>query len=95
MSAVVAVSAMGLTSDWLGRILDSNSVGQLLELSKRYKFHAGLEGGEGETFVLDAPCFRERIEIRSAEKRWKGDSGTLEITDAALIRKIRKKEQGV
>jgi ABC transporter with metal-binding/Fe-S-binding domain ATP-binding protein len=88
VSVVVAVSAMGLTSDWLGRVLDNHSVNELVELSKRYKFHAGLEGGEGETFVLDAPCFRDRVEIRSAEKHWKGDSGTLEITDAALIHKL-------
>jgi len=95
VSAVVAVSAMGLTGEWLGRILDHDSVNQLLELSKRYRFHAGLEGGEGETFVLDAPCFKDRIEIHSMEKHWKGDSGSLEITDAALVSKFRKKEQEV
>jgi len=84
---VVSVSALGLDQTWLGRKLDGPSIDELVALGRRFRFHVGLEGGEGETFVLDAPFFSKRIEILSSEKHWKGDSGYLEITDAALVSK--------
>jgi len=87
ISIVVGVSAMGLDQKWLGRVLDQAAVDELIDLSRKYRFHAGLEGGEGETFVLDAPSFTKRVEVRSGIPRWRGDSGYYEITDAALVPK--------
>ena len=86
---VVSVSALGLDQSWLGRVLDDRSIGELVALGTKYRFHVGLEGGEGETFVLDAPLFSQRIEVKSATKHWSGDSGHLEITDALLTAKPR------
>lgn len=85
--AIVSVSAMGLGQEWLGRVLDHRAIEELVALGKKYRFHVGFEGGEGETFVLDAPSFARRVELRSAEKHWRGDSGYLEITDAVLVQK--------
>jgi ABC transporter with metal-binding/Fe-S-binding domain ATP-binding protein len=87
---MVSVSALGLDEGWLGRRLDGSSVDELVALGKKFKFHIGLEGGEGETFVLDAPFFSKRIEIRSSSIHWHGDSGYLEITDAALVPRSRR-----
>jgi diphthine-ammonia ligase len=84
---VVSVSALGLDQGWLGRVLDNEAIDELVTLGKRFKFHVGLEGGEGETFVVDAPFFSSRIDVRSAVKHWQGDSGYLEITDAILVPK--------
>ncbi len=89
---VVSVSALGLDEGWLGRELDGSAIDELVALGKRFKFHVGLEGGEGETFVLDAPLFSKQIEVRSAVKHWRGDSGYLEITDAALVPKATQTE---
>jgi diphthine-ammonia ligase len=89
---IVSVSALGLDQGWLGRELDESSIDELVTLGRRFKFNVGLEGGEGETFVLDAPFFSQRVEVRSAVKHWQGDSGYLEITDAALIPKPRRTE---
>lgn len=89
---VVSVSAMGLNRDWLGRILDQDAIDELVTLGKRYRFHVGLEGGEGETFVLDAPSFARRVEVESAERHWKGDSGYFEITNAVLVPKATRRE---
>ena len=86
---IVSVSALGLDETWLGRELDESSVAELVALSRKYTFHAGLEGGEGETFVLDAPFFSRTIRIRSARKHWRGDSGAFEIRDAVLVQKVR------
>ncbi len=84
---VVSVSALGLDQSWLGRILDDSAIDDLVTLSKKFRFHAGLEGGEGETFVLDCPLFRASVEVREAVPRWKGDSGIYEILDAGLAPK--------
>ncbi len=85
---VVSVSALGLNQGWLGRALDREAIDELVVLGKKYRFHIGLEGGEGETFVLDAPFFSRRLEILSSTRHWKGDSGYLEIIDAALVAKL-------
>lgn len=90
---VVSVSALGLGEEWLGRTLGPSSVEELVALGRKYKFHAGLEGGEGETFVLDSPLFFRRIEVRSSVKHWNGDSGYLDITDAVLVEKSRQTAQ--
>jgi len=84
---VVSVSALGLDRRWLGRILDYAAIDELVALSRRFRFHPGLEGGEGETFVLDCPMFRATVEVKRAETHWKGDSGTHEILDARLVPK--------
>ena len=89
---IVSVSALGLDQEWLGRELDEPSITELVALGRRYRFHVGLEGGEGETFVQDAPFFSRTISIRSFERHWSGDSGYLEIKDAVLVPKARKEE---
>ena len=89
---VVSVSALGLDQSWLGRELDHDAIGELVALGRKYRFHVGLEGGEGETFVLDGPPFSRRVVVRSAARHWRGDSGYLEITSAGLEAKARGTE---
>lgn len=88
---VVSVSALGLDQHWLGRVLDEQAVDELVELGRKFRFHAGLEGGEGETFVLDCPLFRSRIEVLESSLRWRGDSGYLQITKARPVPKESQK----
>ena len=84
VAIVVGVSALGLDERWLGRTLDGEAVDELVSLAKRFRFHAGLEGGEGETFVLDCPLFRRKLSVQESVRHWKGDSGYLEIKKARL-----------
>ena len=84
---VVSVSALGLDQSWLGRILDSQAVDELVALGAKFRFNVGLEGGEGETFVLDCPLFKKRVEVQESTKHWRGDSGYLQITKARLVPK--------
>jgi diphthine-ammonia ligase len=49
--------------------------------------HPFLEGGEGETAVLDAPFFKQRITITDSEMTSKGDTAELMIRDALLVEK--------
>jgi ABC transporter with metal-binding/Fe-S-binding domain ATP-binding protein len=91
---MVSVSALGLDERWLGRSLDPSAIDDLVRLGKKFRFHIGLEGGEGETFVLDAPSFSKRVQVKSSVKHWKGDSGFLEITEASLVAKAKTTEEG-
>ncbi|MFH1394292.1 MAG: diphthine--ammonia ligase [Candidatus Micrarchaeota archaeon] len=70
---ISAVSADGLDEKWLGR--------QLKELAKNppKNIHPFLEGGEGETFVANAPFFKSRIKIKEWKKSWDGVRGVAEI----------------
>jgi len=81
---VVGVSAAGLDDRWLGRILDSSVLKELESLSKKHGFSIAFEGGEAETFVLDCPIFKKRIEITNAKKHWDGVRGYFEILDVIL-----------
>jgi diphthine-ammonia ligase len=84
---MTGVAALGLDETWLGRQLDEGAIDDLARLHAKYGVNPGLEGGEGETFVLDCPLFDRRIEIISSEKHWKGDAGYLEILEARLLSK--------
>lgn len=84
---VTGVAAMGLDETWLGRILDAKMVDELTDLQKKYALHAALEGGEGETFVLDCPLFEKRIEVVSSKKYWNDVNGHLEFLGLRLVDK--------
>ncbi len=79
---VTAVSAEGLGPEFLGeplkKLVDAISSG------KKPGIHPFLEGGEGETFVADAPFFRKRIRIKKWKKTWDGVRGVAEIEVARL-----------
>jgi diphthine-ammonia ligase len=81
---VTGVAALGLDESWLGRALNNDAIRDLAKLHAKYGVNPGLEGGEGETFVLDCPLFDRRIRLVSSKKHWKGDAGYLEILDAHL-----------
>ena len=85
---MTGVAALGLDESWLGRALDMDAIGDLARLHAKYGVNPGLEGGEGETFVLDCPLFDRRIEVVSSRKHWERDAGYLEILDARLVAKL-------
>jgi len=75
---VTAVSAEGLGPEFLAEPLEK------LIRAKKPNVHLFLEGGEGETFVANAPLFKKRIRIRKWKKSWDGVRGVAEIEEAAL-----------
>lgn len=78
---ITSVSAEGLTQDFLGKEIDLE---KLKELNKKYGIHIALEGGEAETFCLDGPIFKKKLEIVKAEKQMEG-----EFVGRYLIKKVR------
>jgi diphthine-ammonia ligase len=85
---LTSVSAAGLDEKWLGREIDEGSAKELVSLSEKFRFNASLEGGEGETLVLDCPIYlNHRIKIVSAKRVWDGYRGRFEIDRAELVPK--------
>ncbi|MEE9612131.1 MAG: TIGR00289 family protein [Desulfatiglandales bacterium] len=84
---VTSVSAEGLDEKWLGRQVDRGTLEELSALSKKHRFHAGFEGGEAETFVLDMPLFKKKIKVLEASVEWDGVRGVYSIQKAKLIQK--------
>lgn len=84
---ITSVSALGLNESWLGREINEEVIKELVKLHAKYGIHVGLEGGEGETFVLDCPLFKRMIRVISCEKVWQSDSGYLKIKEAQLVDK--------
>lgn len=78
------VAAQGLDKSWLGRRLNEQAAADLDQARARYGVDLAGEGGEYETFVLDAPQFHQRINVDEAEATWHRDSGTYHIRRARL-----------
>lgn len=86
---LISVSAEGLDESWLGRKIDEKGIAELIRLSEKYRFNPSLEGGEGESIVLDCPIFqRERLKILESKTVWDGYRGTLIILGACLEKKL-------
>lgn len=87
-----AVAAEGLTERWLGRRFAPEATVELERLHARHGLHVGGEGGEYESLVLDAPCYRKRIEVVRAESRWRRDGGVWRVLEARLAPKAASPE---
>ena len=81
---ITAVAAEGFNENWLGRRLDENCYRELLKLHERFGIDLVGEGGEYETFVVDGPIFKKRIEVLEAERNWSGTRGYYLIERAVL-----------
>ena len=60
----------------------------MIKLNEKYQVSIIGEGGEYETFVLNAPYFKKQIRLVNTEKIWDGVSGYLLIKDAVLQDKL-------
>jgi len=61
---ITGVSADGLDESFLGRKIDD----KLIEDLKKINIHLGGEGGEYDTFVLDCPLFKKRLNVKKQKK---------------------------
>ena len=84
---ICGVAAWGLDESWLGRIIDDDTIDELVKLNEKYHVDIAFEGGEAETLAVDGPIFKKRIEILKYKKEWHLDSGVFIIEDAVLKEK--------
>jgi len=85
---IVGVAAYGMDESYLGKIIDEDIYERLLLLEEQYRINVSGEGGEYETFVVDAPIFRYEIIVDDMEKIWDGMRGEIRIKSLHLDRKI-------
>jgi ABC transporter with metal-binding/Fe-S-binding domain ATP-binding protein len=81
---ITSVSAEGFDESWLGRKIDSACLSDLERLRRRYGVSVSGEGGEYESFVLNAPIFKKRIRIEKSEKTWGKGAGAYRIIRAVI-----------
>ena len=55
---IVKVAADGLNDSWLNKVIDKNSLQDLIKLSKKYRFNPAGEGGEYESEIISCPLFK-------------------------------------
>ena len=81
---MTACSAMGLDASWLGKKIGESELAELMNLNRRFGLNVAFEGGEAETFVTGAPCFRRRLSIVRSTPHWRGESGYLELEEVRV-----------
>ena len=84
---ISGVFAYPFDESWVGATLTEELVQKLVQLQKKYKINPSGEGGELETFVLDGPLFKKRIEILKASRTYENYRGHFIIDDARLVEK--------
>ena len=84
---ISGVFAYPLDERWLGARIDPLVIARLVQLQGQYGISPSGEGGEIETTVLDAPMFKQKIEIVSYTTEAKGNCGNFIIKQARLIPK--------
>jgi len=84
---ISGVFAYPLDEKLLGKQIDAAVIARLVGLQGQYGISPSGEGGEIETTVLDAPLFRQKIEVTDAAVQWSGSSGVYVIKEARLVPK--------
>lgn len=85
---ITQIAAEGLSEKWLGRIIDENNIQELFNLSEKYGFHNGGDGGHFDTLVLDSPLMDQGLEVGIITKKVEGSFvGHVEISNLKAINK--------
>jgi ABC transporter with metal-binding/Fe-S-binding domain ATP-binding protein len=84
---ISGVFAYPFDASWLGASLTEERIKLLEQLEKRYRINPSGEGGELETFVLDSPFFRKKIEILKASSSYANYQGRYVIEEMRLAEK--------
>tara|TARA_Y100000310_G_scaffold138709_1_gene137735 strand:+ start:882 stop:1586 length:705 start_codon:yes stop_codon:yes gene_type:complete len=82
------VAAEGLDKSWLGEVITLEHLDKIVELNKKLAVNVAGEGGEFETFVLDAPMFKKELRIKKSRINEESDgSATLLIDEIESLTK--------
>jgi len=76
---IIGVAAYPLDDSWLGRKIDKDFIKEARDLADKYKINPAGEGGEFETFVLNCPLFKKRLEVKGKKISGSKNSYQMEI----------------
>lgn len=71
---IIGVFAYPLSKKYVGKIIDKKLIKEFFEMEKKYSISPAFEGGEAESFVLDSPLFKKKIEIVDFEFLEEGEN---------------------
>jgi len=83
---ITGVFAAGM-ENLLGKHIDRSVIRELRKIHKKYKINPAGEGGEFESFVLDAIFFKKRLEIASYHIEGEGEERLLVIEKVRMCKK--------
>jgi len=81
---VTQIAAEGFDESFLGAQINEEMIKKLKKINEKYRINMLFEGGEAESFVLDAPLFKKKIVITKSHKEWLGSVGKYLIDEAHL-----------
>lgn len=82
---ITRVAAYPFDESLLGKKIDEEVIKKLADMQKKYHINPSGEGGEIETFVVNCPLFKKRIEILKFSKKYSNNEGSFTIEKAELI----------
>ncbi|MDA0525684.1 diphthine--ammonia ligase [Methanococcoides alaskense] len=83
-----SIAAYGLDSGWVGKEITASEVDKLVKLNGKIGLNIAGEGGEFESFVIDAPMFKKRIQINKYDLVERDEyTAKVIIEDAVLVDK--------
>ncbi len=86
---ITGIFAYPLTSKWLGKEINKETIQELTEMREKFKINPSGEGGEIETTAIDGPNFKKSIKIIDSEIKPEGEnSGIMVIKKAELKEKL-------
>jgi ABC transporter with metal-binding/Fe-S-binding domain ATP-binding protein len=84
---IIGVFSYPLSSEWVGKKVTVDVLRELKDFNKKYGLSIAGEGGELETFVVDGPNFKKKIEIKGTPTMDSENAGILEIISCEVVEK--------
>lgn len=85
---IISIASYPFTKEYIGKIINKNFQKKIEIINNKYKISTIGEGGEFESFILDSPMFKKKIEIIEKEIQMDSEnSGELKIKKIKLIKK--------
>lgn len=77
-AVISGVAAYPLDKKWIGRKIDSKFIEEIKILSEKYKINPAGEGGEFESFVVNCPLFKKKLNVKLKNihgdgNNWRGE----------------------
>lgn len=71
---IVGVFAYPFDAKWVGRKINEKFIEKIKEYQEKYKINPAGEGGEYETYVLNCPMFKKKLDLEIKDIEGKGNS---------------------